>query len=72
VTHHVISLPPALSAKRSKIFCIRLTVQERQQIEQLAKHLNLPDSTMARHFVMEAVAFHSQQVEEGAFDRERS
>jgi len=64
----ITSLPPTLSAKRSKIFCIRLTIQERQQIEQLAQHLNLPDSTMARHFVMEAVAFHSQQVEGGALD----
>ena len=68
MSHHVSSLPPALSAKRSKIFCIRLTAHERQQIEQLAQHLNLPDSTMARHFVMEAVAFHSQQVEESALD----
>lgn len=65
----ITSLPPALSAKRSKIFCIRLTAQERQQIERLAQHLNLPDSTMARHFVMEVVAFHSQQVEEGTLDR---
>ena len=69
MTHHVTSLPPTLSAKRCKIFCIRLTAQERQQIEQLAQNLNLPDSTMARHFVMEAVAFHSQQVEEDTLDR---
>ena len=34
----------------------------------LAKSLNVPDSVLARHFVMEAVAFHSQQMQEEAIE----
>jgi hypothetical protein len=33
-------------------------------IETLAKRLNIPDSRMAWHSVMEAVAFHNQQAQE--------
>jgi len=58
---HIASLPPASSTKRSRIFCIRPNDNERKEIEALAKHLKIPDSTMARHFVMEAVAFHRNQ-----------
>jgi hypothetical protein len=47
---------------------MRLTDAERQAIETLAKRLNMPDSTLARHFVLEAVAFHSQQTQEVAID----
>lgn len=68
MSNHIASLPPAPSTKRSRIFCIRLNDNERKEIEALAKHLEVPDSTMARHFVMEAVAFHRKQVQEVAID----
>jgi hypothetical protein len=64
MSKHIASLPPAPSSKRSRIFYIRLNDTEREEIEALAKQLQMPDSTMARHFVMEAVAFHSQQKQE--------
>ncbi len=65
---HIVTLPPADQPKRKRIFCIRLTDAEREEIEVLAKRLNMPDSRMARHFVLEAVAFHSQQVQEKAVE----
>jgi hypothetical protein len=68
MSKHIASLPPAPSSKRSRIFCIRLNDTERAEIEALAKQLKLPDSTMARHFIMEAVAFHSQQTQEKAIE----
>jgi hypothetical protein len=37
---------------------MRLTDRERAEIEALAKQLRLPDSYMARHFILEAVAYH--------------
>jgi hypothetical protein len=43
---------------RKRIFAIRLTDRERAEIEALAKQLRLPDSYMARHFILEAVAYH--------------
>ena len=68
MSQYITSLPPAPSTKRSRIFCIRLNDNERKEIEVLAKHLKVPDSTMARHFIMEAVAFHRKQVQEAAID----
>jgi hypothetical protein len=38
-----------------------LTEAERHQIEALAQRLKLPDSFMARHFILEAVAHHSAE-----------
>jgi len=43
---------------RKRIFAMRLTDRERAEIEALAKELKLPDSYMARHFILEAVAYH--------------
>ena len=57
---HSSTLPPEPQPNRERIFSMRLTDAERQAIETLAKRLNMPDSTLARHFVLEAVAFHSQ------------
>lgn len=56
---------PVRQPTRKNIFAIRLTDRERTEIEALAKHLKLPDSFMARHFILEAVAYHraSQQGE---------
>jgi len=52
------TLPPVSQPHRERIFSMRLTDDEREQIETLAKRLNLPDSRMARHFILEAVAYH--------------
>jgi len=49
---------PIRQPKRKRIFAIRLTDGERAEIETLAKQLKMPDSFMARHFILEAVAYH--------------
>lgn len=49
---------PVRQPTRKNIFAIRLTDRERAEIEALAKQLKLPDSFMARHFILEAVAYH--------------
>lgn len=67
---HSSTLPPEPQPNRERIFSMRLTDDEREQIEALARRLNLPDSRMARHFVMEAVAFHSQQSPEDVIEAE--
>lgn len=64
------TLPPAPQPNRERIFSMRLTDDERKQIEVLARRLNLPDSRMARHFVMEAVAFHNQPSLEDVIESE--
>jgi predicted transcriptional regulator len=56
----IVSTLPVRQPKRKRIFAIRLTDGERAKIERLAKQLNLPDSFMARHFILEAVAHHSR------------
>ena len=58
----VIPSLPTRQSVRKKIFAIRLTDGERSEIEALAKRLKLPDSFMARHFILEAVAYHTQQM----------
>lgn len=68
MSKHIANLPPLPPSKRSRIFCIRLTDRERREIEVLAKRLKIPDSTMARHFVMESVAFYSQETQEETID----
>ena len=55
---------PTAQPKRERIFSMRLTDTEREAIEALAKELNVPDSTLARHFVMEAVNYHHQATTE--------
>jgi predicted transcriptional regulator len=65
--HNFGTLPPA-QPKRERIFSMRLSDEERDAIEALAQKLNVPDSTLARHFVMEAVTFHSQQTQEDTID----
>ena len=55
---------PLSQPKRERIFSMRLTDAEREAIEALAKSLNVPDSTLARHLVMEAVTYHRQSTTE--------
>lgn len=61
----IVSTLPARQPRRECIFAIRLTEAERDQIEALAQRLKLPDSYMARHFILEAVAHHSVDRSEG-------
>ena len=72
MNQHSSTLPPAPQPNRERIFSMRLTDDEREQIEMLARRLNLPDSRMARHFVMEAVAFHSQPSPEDVIESQVS
>jgi predicted transcriptional regulator len=53
---------PVRQVTRKRIFAIRLTDRERAEIEALAKQLRLPDSYMARHFILEAVRYHKKQI----------
>ena len=62
----IVSTLPARQPKRECIFAIRLTEAERDQIEALAQRLKLPDSFMARHFILEAVKHHSRVISEDA------
>ena len=50
---------------RKRIFAMRLTDRERAEIEALAKQLKLPDSYMARHFILEAVRHHKNESNAG-------
>jgi hypothetical protein len=69
VDKQVIPTLPTRQSVRKRIFAIRLTDGERTQIEALAQRLKLPDSFMARHFILEAVAYHTQQItQEAALD----
>ena len=53
---------PVRQVTRKRIFAMRLTDRERAEIEALAKQLRLPDSYMARHFILEAVRYHKSQI----------
>ena len=57
---------PVRQVTRKRIFAMRLTDRERAEIEALAKQLKLPDSYMARHFILEAVRYHKSQITEEA------
>jgi hypothetical protein len=54
-------IPTQRQPKRKRIFAMRLTDAERAEIRALARQLNLPDSLMARHFILEAVQHHKNQ-----------
>ncbi len=56
---------PIRQVTRKRIFAMRLTDRERAEIEALAKQLNLPDSYMARHFILEAVRYHKNESNTG-------
>ena len=57
---------PVRQVTRKRIFAMRLTDRERAEIEALAKQLKLPDSYMARHFILEAVRYHKSQIAQEA------
>jgi hypothetical protein len=54
VTTFSITLPPA-QPPRDTYFCIRMTQDEKNQVHRLAKRLRVPASTLARHFLLQAV-----------------
>ena len=53
---------PVQQVTRKRIFAMRLTDRERAEIEALAKQLRLPDSYMARRFILEAVRQYKSQI----------
>ena len=55
---------PVSPVTRTNIFGIRLTDREHAEIEALAKHYRIPSSQMARHFILEAVAYHNLSEQE--------
>jgi predicted transcriptional regulator len=62
MTTQLNSTLPKRQPKRALMFSIRLTQAEQDEIETLAKRLNLPSSFMARHFILEAVQHHKTQI----------
>lgn len=62
MTTQLNSTLPERQPKRALMFSIRLTETEQQEIDLLAKRLNLPSSFMARHFILEAVQHHKTQM----------
>jgi hypothetical protein len=55
---------PKKRQTRTIVFGIRLTQQERETIRALARQINFPATEMARHFVLQAVAYHSARLAE--------
>lgn len=68
MTTQLNSTLPERHPKRALMFSIRLTESEQNEIEALAKHLKLPSSFMARHFILEAVQHHKSQMQEAAVE----
>jgi hypothetical protein len=64
---------PKKRQTRTLVFGIRLTHQERETIRAFARQINFPASEMARHFVLQAVAYHSARLaEKGRADAAQS
>jgi hypothetical protein len=64
---------PKKRQTRNIIFGIRLTPDEREQIIAFACQINFPASEMARHFVLQAIAFYSSHLgEKGGEDAAQS
>jgi len=57
--------PPQPQPKREHIFSVRLTATERKAIQQLARQMQVSPSHLARHFLMQAVAYYANGREEG-------
>lgn len=55
---------PKKRQTRTLVFGIRLTHQERETIRAFARQINFPASEMARHFVLQAVAYHLARLAE--------
>jgi predicted transcriptional regulator len=62
MTTQLNSTLPERQPKRDLMFSIRLTQAEQDEIDTLAKRLRLPSSFMARHFILEAVQHHKNQI----------
>jgi predicted transcriptional regulator len=62
MTTNLNSTLPERQPKRALMFSIRLTEAEQNEIDALAKRLKLPSSFMARHFILEAVNHHKNQM----------
>jgi hypothetical protein len=70
-THHSVTIP-ARSPVRTEILSIRLTPEEREQINTLAHQLHFRPSRMVRHFALQAVAFYAEQIAEKGHPDDRS
>jgi hypothetical protein len=66
MTTQLNSTLPKRQPKRGLMFSIRITQAEQNEIETLAKRLKLPSSFMARHFILEAVQHHKNQMSQEA------
>lgn len=55
---------PKKRQTRTLVFGIRLTHQEREMIRAFARQINFPASEMARHFVLQAIAYHAARLAE--------
>jgi predicted transcriptional regulator len=55
---------PTKEPARTTSLSIRLTTQERQAIDALAEKLAVPPSHMARHFLLQVVAFQQARIQE--------
>lgn len=54
---------PVRQVIRKKIFAMRLTEKESAEIQALGKQLKLPDSYVARHFILEGGMSDAQKTE---------
>jgi type IV pilus biogenesis protein CpaD/CtpE len=71
-TQSPITLPKKRQT-RTVIFGIRLTQTERDVIRAFARQINFPASEMARHFVLQAIAYHAaRQAAKGSIDAAQS
>ncbi len=71
-TQSPITLPKKRQT-RTVIFGIRLTPAEREQITAFAHQINFPASEMARHFVLQAIAYYAARLaEKGSADASQS
>jgi hypothetical protein len=52
---------PDQPEKRENILAMRLTESEREAVGTLAERLHLPSSSLARHFLLEAVEYHRKR-----------
>ncbi len=58
-----LSLPTRQPARTDSL-SIRLSAEERAAVDALARRLHVPTSHMARHFLMQAVTYHSTRTAE--------
>jgi hypothetical protein len=54
--------------KRNIFFAMRVSSEEKAEIEQVARQLNMPMSHMVRYLVMTGVEQHKQAIADGGAD----